>query len=140
MRMRRNITCFILVCVIVAAMALPASAKLVLGVSANGYGTLTGKTTQSDVVLTSVTSVTSNPDNAYLRIKVETQTLTGTKVNGRTATSSRGVTSFQDTMRMTVAYEAPLPVSGFATYEVYGGTIYESAAYYTTFIIDNSVF
>lgn len=141
MKNTRRILCIVMVCLVcMSAFLLPVSAKVELPDNTVGYGMLDGSTDQDDIVLTSTVQVEVNTDNAYLRVRVETQDETGTKKNGQTGTSDRGATYLEDELVMIIALGTLPPVIGFGAYEVYGGHTYDAYVKYKTFDVDSDVF
>jgi|SRR5690625_55876 len=89
-----------------------------------GYGTLVGETNK----VYYVTSVTRNPDNAYLTIKGEIQDINGRVLASSSRQSSRGQTHFSGGW-------TSMPPNGyriFGTHGVQGGSTYSAAAVYTS--------
>lgn len=140
MKRKRPIFCFLLAAIICINMVTSASAAFVLGTLTEGYGYITGTTSQDYVFLNSTVHVNKNEDLAYLRIKLLLTSSSNIEVTPEiTYTSSRGVATFEHEYYM-VPGGPGNPSYGYATYEVYGGTEYDAAAYYYSFDIDETVF
>lgn len=88
-----------------------------------GYGTLFGQTNKTYYV----TSVSKNPDNAYLTIKGEIQDRNGRVLAASSRQSARGQTYFAGGW-------TSMPPNAhriFGTHGVQGGSTYSAAAVYT---------
>ncbi len=97
-----------------------------------GYGTLSGSIsaggTYGNYQISAPTNVTTNPDNAYIRVKITIEDIYGTELDSDHKDSARGVTS----------YPGPFPVVNFddvhaiyAAHNIQGGRTYEAQVVYT---------
>ena len=96
--------------------------------NAGNYGTLTGYTSVSNYSLSAYTSITTNPDNAYLMLQMDAQDISGTSVlDPYYDTSSSGATYLPGygQLQSSNAYKV------FATHGVQGGSTNPAYAVYT---------
>lgn len=98
----------------------------------NGYGTLRGELEPGSSYSLS-TSITTNPDNAYLRCKSEVQNSAGTTLGTKTRTGSRGAVGLYFSWNIS-GYLNPSRI--FSTHEVKGGSTYDSAAVYLNMAVN----
>lgn len=141
MKIFHKVICLILVVAICMTMVISASAKVGLNaVSAGIYGTLSCSSKQNDAAIYGKTTVTTNPDSAYLLVKY-TFNLTTDYQYDVTGTSTRGVTSFEYTRDFSVYPSDALPIYVYFCGEVRGGS-QSPTAYVTTtlgYSIDTSL-
>ena len=109
--------------VIAMLMCLALTVSAIPGKSAGVYGHLGGlQSWTNDVDVSTITRITSNPDNAYLKVTVEMLNALGAKMGTRTEQSTRGVTS----LAVTHVYDGYVfedPSCVWVTHEVKGGAI-----------------
>lgn len=95
---------------------------------AGNYGTLTGSTSSSiDRKVSGSTTITTNPDNAYLTLTIEIKEMSGNTVGTLPYQSSRGETSLS-CPPTSVFHEA---IKAFGSHGVQGGSTNPPKAVYT---------
>lgn len=100
------------------------------------YGTLTCRSYQSGMGFYGNTTVTTNPDNAYLLVKYTFNLESGTQINS-TGTSQRSVTSYEYTRSFQHTTDDGVPTYVQYCGEVRGGS--QSPSAYVTKTIGYSV-
>lgn len=125
-KMKRGIAGFLACVCCMAMLAMQVSANSA-SVKTDGYGTLTGSLSGTRTKVTSVTSVGSNPDNAYLIAKLDAKNTLGTNVHTVSKQSSRGKTKYTfDWLDLNSSC-----VSVYGTQGVEGGSTHPAYAVYT---------
>ena len=99
--------------------------------SVAGYGTLNGSISTSNVggyYVNTSTSISSNPDNAYMKVKIELQDYYGSTLYTDNESSSRGKTSFSYPFEV-VHFDDVAKVYG--AHNIQGGSTYSAQVVYT---------
>ena len=138
MKNSRKVLCLVMAVLFCMTMAITVSASS-NSRGAGIYGTISGSIRQNGGNLITSTTITKNPDSAYLAVRI--QLSDGTVYTAATySESSRDVTSYPYTWPMRYAYDQ-LPVCAFCTHGVQGGNQSGSAyAVYTSVSLDTSFF
>lgn len=98
----------------------------------DGYGTLYGSVSTTSVggsKVVTVTSVTKNPDNAYLKTNIELQDLYGYTLTTYDAQQDRGKTSFAHNFKVP-HFDDVAKIYG--AHNVQGGRTYRAQVVYTS--------
>ena len=122
--------------VICTIMAMSVNALSLTAVPAGIYGTLDCYCTQRNSNIYSKTTVTTNPDNAYLRVKYVFNTSTNTQTQS-SSSSSRGVTLFEHNKDLSVYAPDARPIYVQYCGEVRGGS--QSPSAYVTRTVGYSI-
>ncbi|GAB6107740.1 hypothetical protein [Fusibacter bizertensis] len=118
---------FLCVTLVLASISTVYAAVDQSGKSLDGYVYLYGAINSSGY---GITSVRSNPDNAYLTLSAEFQNVSGVTLANPSYTSSRGVTELP--IDDVGGYYLPAGVKHqFSSHGVQGGTSYNAGAVYT---------
>lgn len=138
MKFTRRILLFIMVLSICMSMVLTVSAATK---SAGIYGVLTSRSYQSGTNIYGETTVTENPDNAYLLVKFTINNNSGA-TNNYNGTSSKGVTLYTYTKYYTTYSPETIPIYVYYCGEVRGGSQSPSAYVTSTagYSVDRSQF
>lgn len=132
MKSTRKVLALMLALVLVVNLATNASAAASNAKSLDGYQRITGRISQNEDILYAKTTILANPDNAYLRLKIEV----GNALH--TVSSSRGVTTFNYTYNPVRFHTTPSYMC--CTHDVMGGSLYDADYTYTEIRLDSSFF
>lgn len=125
----KRLLTIVMVVVMLLTLAVSASA-LPIGTSAGVYGTLGGiQNWKNGEDVVTGTTITSNPDNAYLKATVDLYNSVGTIIRSTAHSSASGVKSFQAT-HLFAYYITQTPSSANIAHEVKGGA--HEYAHYTS--------
>lgn len=97
-----------------------------------GYGTLYGRISTSNsggYYVNTVTTVTSNPDNAFMKVKIELQDYDGSTLHKDESSSSHGETEFSQAFEV-IHFDDVHRVYG--SHNIQGGNRYQAQVVYTT--------
>lgn len=98
----------------------------------DGYGTLSGTvaaTMNTQCLINTVTSVTANPDNAYMKVQIEIQDYDGYTLWTDDESSERGRTSFLHDFEV-VHFDDVKKI--YSAHNIQGGRTYAAQVVYTS--------